>query len=94
MSRDIILGDVESLKDHLQHMDEDNSTKYQILKHLEEVTKEVVIGAPHHKMRVMLGPQYIISYCETNVFLGEDSFSEYYQHDSSMFDFEYILFPV
>ena len=63
---------MESLKDHLQHMDEENFTKYEILKHLEELITYMIIGEIHHKMLVMSSSQYIISSHEPNVFMDED----------------------
>ena len=52
--------DMESLND-FQYMDEYNFTNDQILKHLEELIVEAIVGALHCEMMVMLGPQHIIS---------------------------------
>ena len=67
-------------------MDEENFTKDHILKHLEEIIIEVIIGALHYEMMVMLGTQYIIIPNEPNDFLEEDSFSEYSLSGSSLYD--------
>ena len=44
---------MESLNDHFHHIDEDIFIDDQILKHLEELIAEVIIGELHHKMMVM-----------------------------------------
>ena len=49
--------DVESLKDRFQNIDEENFTEDQTLKHFEEVITEVIIGALHQEMMVMLGSE-------------------------------------
>lgn len=77
---------MESLKDLLQHLDEDNFTKYQILNHLEEWIVEVIIGEVHFEIMVMLGLQSVISYHDPNVFIEEDSCSKYSQSVLGMYD--------
>ena len=44
---------------------------------MEQIIEEVIFGALHYEMVVMLGPQYIIYPHETNVFLNEYSFFEH-----------------
>ena len=67
------LKDVESMKDHFQHMDDVNFIKDQILNHLEELTIVVIIVVLHCKVMVMSGPEYIISPSERNDFLCKRS---------------------
>ena len=57
-------------------MDEENFIEDQILKHLEGIITEVIIGVVHCKMMVMSGYQYIFSAHKPNNFLETDSFSE------------------
>ena len=65
--------DVESLWNHSQHVDDGTFEEDQILKHLEEVIEEVIVGALHHEMTVMSGPQSIISHYWPDVFMRKDS---------------------
>ena len=58
-------------------MDKEFFIEDQILKHLEESIAKEIIGRLHREMMVMLGPQYIISLNEPNIFLTEDSFFEH-----------------
>ena len=50
-----------------QHMNDEDSFEDQILKQLEEIIVEVIIGTLHCELMVMLGSQYIISPHEPNV---------------------------
>lgn len=92
--------DVESLKDHLQHMDVEKFTYDQILKHLEEVFEKIFIGELHHEMVVMLGPQYILSPHEKYYGYSECGLGMYdsnevhsqpmiFSHDTLFFQFDY-----
>ena len=71
------MGDVESLKEHFQHMDGQNFTEDKILNNLKEVTIEVIIGALHCEMMVVSSFQYIVSPHQPNVYMQADSFYEY-----------------
>jgi hypothetical protein len=65
---------VEYQLDNSHHMYDEASFEDKILKHLEDIIVEVIIGTHHHKMMVMLGSQYIISPHKRNVFLEEIHF--------------------
>ena len=53
---------MESLRNQFQHVDDGIVEDDQILNNLEGLTKEVIFGALHCKMVVILGPQCIISH--------------------------------
>lgn len=66
---------MEPLWNDFQHVDDEALEEDHILKHLEEVTNEVIFGALHREMVVMLGPQSIIYFYGLNAFLEKDSLS-------------------
>ena len=60
---------VEYELDDFQHMDGEASCADKIIKHLEEIIIEVIIGTLHWEMMVMSGSHYTISPHEPNGFL-------------------------
>lgn len=79
--------------DDFQHVNDETSKEDKIIRHLEEAIAEVIFRELHHKMVVVLGPKYIISPHEPNVFLNEESFFEYNKHGSGMYDFDEVCSP-
>ena len=85
------IEDMESLND-FQHMDEEFFIEDHIMKHLKEISIDVIIGELPHDMIVMSFSQYIIFPHEPNEFLEEDSFSEYSQNNSYLYAFDEVCF--
>ena len=71
---------------YFQHMDDEASSKDQILKNLEEITIEAIIGTLHCEMMVMSSFQYIISPLVQDGFLNEDSLFKHEQSGSGLYD--------